>query len=84
MHKLVKKKTCIFCIIFLLSEYLEHWIASIRTYARSEKAGYPKIILIGTHKDKLTVCSGFISISNFFCNVNFHALPLALKRIVVK
>ena len=39
----------------VVSEYLEHWIASIRTYARSEKAGYPKIILVGTHKDEVSV-----------------------------
>ena len=69
-----------FCIIYLLSEYLEHWIASIRTYAMSEKCGYPKIILIGTHKDEVVVYLGFMmfglnTVDSFiFVCTNFYGL----------
>ena len=37
-----------------VSEFLEIWVASIQTYAPGDN-GFPKIILIGTHKDKLPV-----------------------------
>ena len=37
-----------------VSEFLEMWVASIQTYAAGDN-GFPKIVLIGTHKDKLPV-----------------------------
>ncbi|KAK3106087.1 hypothetical protein FSP39_012531, partial [Pinctada imbricata] len=34
-------------------DFLEYWIAMIVTYARGEHSNFPKIILIGTHRDKI-------------------------------
>ena len=37
-----------------ISEFLEIWVSSIQTYAAGE-GGFPKIVVIGTHRDKLPV-----------------------------
>ena len=47
---------CYRAVIIVISvEFLSFWIGSIRTYARGSIQGFPKIVLIGTHKDKLPV-----------------------------
>ncbi|KAK3084279.1 hypothetical protein FSP39_010939 [Pinctada imbricata] len=34
-------------------DYLEYWISTIVTYATGEHGSFPRIILIGTHRDKV-------------------------------
>ncbi|KAK3106347.1 hypothetical protein FSP39_018220 [Pinctada imbricata] len=40
-------------------DFLEYWIAMIITYAGSEQKHFPRIILIGTHKDQIKEEVGF-------------------------
>ena len=59
-----------FVMFWLCLEFLEFWIASIRTYASGGEDGFPKIILIGTHRDELPVS---ISLNHILCvNTKHH------------
>ena len=52
-------KTRFNIIIVISVEFLSFWIGSIRTYAKGSIQGFPKIVLIGTHRDKLPVSKYF-------------------------
>ena len=41
------------------------WVASIQTYAKGDN-GFPKIVVIGTHKDKLPVSKSIGKYSNYW------------------
>ncbi|KAK3085151.1 hypothetical protein FSP39_025117 [Pinctada imbricata] len=45
-------------------DFLKFWISTIVTYARSEDNSFPKIILIGTHRDKVKDASQLLSIKS--------------------
>ena len=44
-----------FIMLSLIADFLAFWVGSIRTYAKGSHPGFPKIVLIGTHRDQLPV-----------------------------
>lgn len=40
--------------VFVISVYLVHWVNSILTYCKKSIKGFPRILLVATHKDKIS------------------------------
>lgn len=52
-------------LLFNITDYLKFWINTIVTYCRGSVQGFPKIMIVLTHKDKIKTevsISIFISI----------------------
>ena len=47
----------LYCIFFIFSVFLQHWVNSILTYCKVVYVGIPKILFVATHKDKVLMVS---------------------------
>ncbi|KAK3099635.1 hypothetical protein FSP39_007323 [Pinctada imbricata] len=64
------------------TDFLEFWISTIITYARGQQANYPKIVLIGTHRDQLRNDAALVGIKERISE-QFGKL-VTLKQLVVR